>query len=273
MSLRRLLGLGRPEQAVTFEDEPTPVGKDAFTVVAPYYDELMSAVPYRSWVDYLEALLRRENHRPRDVLDLCCGTGRVGSEMARRGYNVVGVDLAEGMVRCCGEREPCLPAVVMDATRLGLREDSFDLVVSLYDSLNYIIDPDGLQACFVGVAHALRPGGLMIFDLNTPRALRIGLFTQTNASSREPLMYRWQSHWDQKRKLCRVDMHFTWRGSGEQMQFSETHYERAYEDDEVRAMLAAAGMETLHVYDAYSFRRPGAFANRVFYVARRLKVD
>ncbi len=272
MNLRRLLGLGGPASD-TFDEEPTPVGQDAFTAVAPYYDELMCAVPYRSWVDYVESVLQRERHQPRDVLDLCCGTGKVGAEMARRGYNVVGVDLAEGMVRCCCRRDPSLPAAVMDATKPGLRPGSFDLVVSLYDSLNYIIDPKGLQACFTGVARALRPGGLLIFDLNTARALRIGLFTQTNASSREPLVYRWQSHWDEARRLCRVDMHFTWRGPGERVQFSETHYERAYEEGEILSMLAAAGMETLHIYDAYSFRRPGSFANRVFYVARRLKVD
>lgn len=272
MNLRRLLGLGGPRED-SFSEQPTPVGEDAFTVVAPYYDELMCAVPYRSWVDYVEAILRRESYRPRDVLDLCCGTGKVGAELARRGYHVVGVDLAEGMVRRCYEREPRLPAAVMDATRPGLRAHSLDLVVSLYDSLNYITDPEGLQACLIGVGRALRTGGLMIFDLNTARALRIGLFTQTNASTREPLMYRWESHWDEARKLCRVDMHFQWRGPGERVQFSETHYERAYEEDEVRGMLTAAGMATLQVYDAYSFRRPGVFANRVFYVARRLKVE
>ena len=273
MNLRRLLGLGGPERADAFDDEPTPVGKDAFTAVAPYYDALMCAVPYRGWVDYIEAILARLEYRPNDVLDLCCGTGKVGAEMARRGYHAVGVDLAEGMIRCCHEREPLMPAAVMDATKLGLRPESFDLVVSLYDSLNYITDPEGLQQCFIGVARALRTGGLMIFDMNTARALRIGLFTQTNASTREPLMYRWESHWDEARKLCRVDMHFQWRGPGERVQFSETHYERAYEEDEVREMLAAAGMETVQVYDAYSFRRPGVFANRVFYVARRLKVE
>ncbi len=271
MSLRRLLGIGETKQQA-FEEARTPVGEDAFTDVAPYYDELMRTVPYRSWVDYVEALLRRVGYQPTDVLDLCCGTGRVGGELARRGYHVLGVDISESMVRCC-LRAGRIPAVVMDATRLGLRRHSFDLVVSLYDSLNYIIDPAGLQACFQGVAHTLRPGGLLIFDLNTTRALRIGLFTQTNAPTREPLMYRWKSHWDEKRKLCRVDMYFKWRGPGEKVEFSEVHYERAYEEPEVREMLAAAGIETLHVYDAYSFRKPGVFSNRVFYVARKLKVD
>ena len=44
------------------------------------------------------------------VLDLACGTGRVGSELLRRGYDVIGADLSEKMVRHCRERVPPLPA-------------------------------------------------------------------------------------------------------------------------------------------------------------------
>lgn len=271
MNLLRLLGLDAPR--VPIEEEPTPVGVDAFTEVAPYYDELMSCVPYRSWVDYVESILRRMQYEPVDVLDLCCGTGQVGSELARRGYNVLGVDIAERMVRCCYCREPKLPAAVMDARRPGLRDRSFDLVVSLYDSLNYIIDDDGLQDCFIGVGRALRPGGLMIFDMNTERALRIGLFTQNNLGSNEPLAYRWEADWDDERKLCRVQMHFRWRGPGDKVEFTETHYERAWSEEEVREMLARAGMETVHLFDAYTFREPRSLSNRLYYVARRLKVD
>ena len=271
MNIRKLLGL--QPKSETFEEEPTPVGDDAFTDVTPYYDELMASVPYRSWVDYVESILRRLKYEPEDVLDLCCGTGQVGAEMERRGYDAVGIDIAEGMVRRCYERGPVLPAAVMDATDLGLRRESLDLVVALYDSLNYIVDPDGLQRCFEGVSRGLRAGGLMIFDLNTERALRIGLFTQNNVNSTEPLEYRWKSHWDDERRLCRVEMKFRWRGPGEKVEFSETHYERAYDDDEIREMLARAGMETLRVFEAYTFHEPGAFSNRVYYVARALKVE
>ena len=267
MNLRRLLGWDSDADPVL--EDPTRVGQDAFSAVAQHYDALMASVPYKSWVDYIEAILRRVGAEPRDVLDLCCGTGKVGSELARRSYRTLGVDLSEGMVRQCATRNPPLPAAVMDATALGLRAASFDLVVSLYDSLNYITDPAGLASCMVGVAHALREGGLFIFDLNTTRALRLGLFTQDNLNSREPLLYRWKSHWNEERKLCKVDMSFKWRGEGEPVEFQETHYERAYEDDEVRGMLDRAGLVTLAVYHAYAFREPTSLTNRVYYVARK----
>ncbi len=95
----------------------THPGNGEFADVAPYYDRLMSTVPYKSWVDYVEALLQRHSRQPRRVLDLACGTGRVGSELIRRGYQAFGVDLSEAMVRqlsytsppAAGGHNGCLP--------------------------------------------------------------------------------------------------------------------------------------------------------------------
>lgn len=69
-----------------------------FTEVAPYYDRLMSNVPYRMWVDYLELLFSMLGVKPRRIVDLACGTGNVTFELAKRGYEVVGVDASCAMI-------------------------------------------------------------------------------------------------------------------------------------------------------------------------------
>ncbi len=250
-------------------DPLTRPGQGEFDQVAPYYDHLMRTVPYKHWVDYVETLLRRHQVQPRTVLDLACGTGQVGAEMLRRGYEVVGVDLSESMVRQCSQQTPPLPAAVMDAQQLGLALNSLDLVVSLYDSLNYIVEPAGLQSCWEGVNYALHPGGLFVFDLNTERALRTDLFSQSNTATSDPLQYRWKSYWDAKKKLCRIEMWFQWRGGPQPVEFTETHYERAYDEDEVRQMLAAAGFDEVAMYNAYTMQPPTHRSNRVYYVAEK----
>ena len=244
-------------------------GLDEFGPVAPYYDYLMRTVAYHRWVDYVEELLDRHQAEPRHVLDLACGTGKVGSEMLQRGYAAVGVDLSEPMARRCRRQRPPLPTAVMDARQLGLAPASLDLVVSLYDSLNYILQPAGLQSCFAGVSSGLRAKGLFIFDLNTARALRIGLFTQSNLNTDDSLQYSWKSSWDESTNICRVDMWFKSHGADGPLEFTETHYERAYEEAEVRAMLAAAGLGTVTVYNAYTFAPPSPYSDRVYYVARK----
>lgn len=250
-------------------ETPTSPGAGEFDDVAAHYDHLMRHVPYRKWVDYVEAILERRLARPRRVLDLCCGTGRVGSEMLRRGYEVVGVDLSAPMVRCCSQQVPPLPAAVQDACELGLKSGQFDLIVCLYDSLNYILEPQRLQQCFCEAFRVLTAGGLFIFDMNTPRALSIGLFTQDNLGSPDLLQYSWKAHWIPERRLCRVDMWFNWRGEGKGEVYEETHWQYAYEKSDVLQMLAEAGFVAPSTFDAYSFRPAGKRSDRIYYVVRK----
>ena len=283
----------RPEEGERGLESPrhatTRPGRGEFEQVARHYDTLMAHVPYGRWVDYVERLVATAEHRRdagatggRRVLDLACGTGKVGSELRRRGYEVVGADLSEQMAAGCRTQQPPLPVAVMDATRLGLRPESFDLVVCLYDSLNYVLQEEGLQACFRRVYEALAPGGLFIFDLNTPRALKVGLFTQQELRSDAPVQYRWEAHWDEATKVCRVDMWFKARGDasresrvaserrgGGAEEFTETHYERAYEEGEVKTWLKEAGFEVVRSYDAYTLFPVGPLAERMFFVGER----
>lgn len=253
----------------TQEQQVTRPGQGAFDAVADHYDYLMRAIPYGEWVDYVEALLRRHGLAARRVLDLCCGTGKVGSEMRRRGYEAFGVDLSEKMARHCRRQQPPLPAAVMDASALGLRSGCFDLVVALYDSLNYILDPAQLASCFLGVSRVLKPAGVFIFDLNTAYALAAGFFAQSNVGSGDPLEFDWRPRWDSATRICRVEMRFCWRDGSREEVFYETHYQRAYEVEELREMLAAAGFARIHPYHAYSFRPPGRWSDRIFVLAQK----
>jgi len=245
-----------------------------FVAVAPYYDHLMRFVPYGMWVDYCEQILTRERGEARDVLDLCCGTGSIGLRFAERGYRVVGVDLSPQMValgRATAEaRGSSMRFVVADARKLCLRPE-FDVAVCLFDSLNYITAEEQLRECFAGVAAALRRRGLFLFDVNTVRALRLDLFTQVNRDAADSLQYDWRSSWDPASRICTVHMRFRYDDNGRTEEFEEVHHQKGYELDELQRWLKDAGFDCCHVYNAYTLRRAGIFANRVFFVARKAR--
>ena len=248
----------------------TRPGDGEFDGVADFYDHLMRGVAYDQWVDYVEALLERWDHQPRLVLDLACGTGQVGAELARRDYEVFGADLSEPMVRHCRHRDPPLLAAVTDARRLGLASGVFDLVVSLYDSLNYILEQDGFRAAIREAHRVLKPGGLLVFDLNTTRALSTEMFTQASLYGPDPLQYHWKAHWDAATRLCRVDMWFGHRhDDGHVQEFEEVHYQRAYTGTEVMRALRAAGFASPRSYHAYRFTPVTPWSDRAYYVARK----
>jgi SAM-dependent methyltransferase len=246
-----------------------PTSSDAFSRVAPYYDELMANVPYSMWVDYLEEIFERMASKPRRVLDIATGTGRVAIELAERGYEVTGVDLSEPMLEQGRLKARNLDLRIdflrRDAAELNLAASSFDAAVCLYDSLNYILEPGRLQTAFDGVATALCADGLFIFDLNTIYSFEQELFTQENLGPTRGVRYRWRSRYDRSTRIARVDMEF-WADDG--TEFQETHHQRGHSVDEVTEMLERAGFGVEALYEAYTFLPPGPRSERIFYVGR-----
>ena len=252
----------------------SPNEEAAFVEVAPLYDMLMTGVPYTMWITYLRQLLDERKARPRQILDLACGTGNVSELLAQEGFAVTGVDIAPGMIAQAQAKAAAanLPITyaVQDAAQLDLPGKRFDLCVSLFDSLNYITDPLRLLLAMERVAAHLSRNGLFIFDLNTEYALVNHFFDQDNLSSGDRLLYNWKSSFDPATRLCRVQMDFRYRPeTGEERVFEEVHWQYAYRTEEIVAMLQQAGFDQIATYKAYTLRQPVRSSDRIFYVARR----
>jgi len=244
--------------------------KRQFIDIAEHYDALMSGVPYRLWVDYIEEILRRLHYDPHTVLDVTCGTGTVAELLAERGYEVVGADISPEMIeiarRKASEMELDIEYHVSDAAELSLGRE-FDLAISLFDSLNYITDESRLALAIQRTGEHVVPGGYFIFDVNTEYALAHGFFNQTNLGSYP--RYVWTSHYDKASRICTVTMVFEVMENGQPRQFTEIHKQKAYKLDELDAMLEVAGFETINRFHAYKFKQPTRRSDRVFFVARK----
>lgn len=242
-----------------------------FDEIAFLYDELMNGVPYRNWVDYLTKILKKFDYSPDTILDLCCGTGNVSTVLASAGYSVTGVDISPGMIDFARQkvRKDGIPIDfhVQDASSLNLGRRKFDLVISLFDSLNYILETPDLQQVFYKVGEHLNEGGYFIFDMNTEVALAIGLFNQSNPCSRSPVKYHWRSSYNTAARICRIQMDFLYKKAGEEKRVEIMHYQRAYDEEEIIEMLALAGLQAQATFDAYTFKKATKKSDRIFFVA------
>jgi SAM-dependent methyltransferase len=251
------------------DPEPQPT---SFGDVAPHYEHLMSSVPYRFWVSYLDRLWNLHMLPRKTVLDLACGTGTVSRMLASRNHKVTGVDLSGPMLVIAREKTAFdrlnVDYFEQDAADLDLPGRTFDAVVSLFDSLNYILDPARLAEAIRRVYEHLHPGGSFIFDLNTEYAFDQGMFNQSCTRREEPLHYRWRSSYSPETRICTVKMTFKFhRPDGTTETFKEVHRQRAYSKTEVSTFLSQAGFEDITIYDAYSTDAPTPRSDRVFYVA------
>ena len=104
--------------------------------------------------DFVEAL------GPRSVLDGGCGTGRVAVELARRGVDVVGIDLDPSMLSVARDKAPDLVWVEGDLATVDVGR-SFDVVVMAGNVMIYLAA--GTEAAVVAnLARHLRPGGALV---------------------------------------------------------------------------------------------------------------
>ena len=141
---------------------------DAYTSFAECYDMFMDNVPYEEWSQYLQSLLAEYGVKEGNVVDLGCGTGKITRLLADAGYDMIGVDLSEDMLSIAVNEEETQRILYLhqDMQELELYQEA-DAMVSICDSMNYIVEEEGLLEVFRRVNQYLRAGGVFIFDLNT----------------------------------------------------------------------------------------------------------
>ena len=147
----------------------------SYEFLAGCYDRFTYDVDYAAWADYIEQHFRKRGLPGKTVLDLACGTGSLTRELALRGYEMIGVDLSAEMLaeaaeknRNVGEISPMFLCQPMEKLDLY---GTIDACVCCLDSVNYVTSPKKLQKAFERVHLFLMPGGLFLFDVNTPEKL------------------------------------------------------------------------------------------------------
>ena len=164
---------------------------EAYTGFAQVYDTFMDNTPYEEWCDYLMELLKKYDDKGRVtstgtetdditrenlkqernvILDLGCGTGSLTELLARRGYDMIGIDNAQEMIRIAMDKRTQsgldILYLLQDMRELELY-GTVGAVVSICDSVNYLLEEEDIIQTFRLVNNYLYPGGLFVFDFNT----------------------------------------------------------------------------------------------------------
>ena len=245
----------------------------AYENLAGCYDQFTRDVDYVRWADYLERHFARSALPIHTVLDLACGTGSLTLELARRGYEMIGVDQSEEMLAQAAEK--CRPASEIPPLFLHQSMDKLDLYgtidacVCCLDSVNYVTSPQKLERAFQRVHTFLMPGGLFMFDVNTPDKLR-ALDGQVFLDESADAYCVWRADYSARRRVCTYGMDlFTLEPDGRWSRAEELHEEYAYEPDELEALLVRAGFSRIKQYGERKLRAPKAGEGRIFFAARK----
>ena len=246
----------------------------AYDALAASYDGLMADGAYRRRAAFLARRLRKSPIPVETVLDLGCGTGTIACLLAKKGYQVLAADGSEEMLtqaaaKAAGlERPPLFLHQAMPRLRLAQPADA---VVSTLDSLNYLTAERDLKETFRHVRRWLKPGGLFLFDVNTPCKLR-RMNGQLYMDETEESFCVWRTFFSEKTEICtyQVDL-FHLRPDGAWDRSFEEHRQRAYEAEELKAWLMEAGFVNIRTYGDCRMSAPKEGEQRIYFSAIRGK--
>lgn len=244
---------------------------EAYTGFASVYDMFMDNIPYGEWCAYLKGLLEDFGIKEGILLDLGCGTGSLTELLSDSGYDMIGVDLSEEMLQIAIERREKSGQDILYLLQ-DMREfelyGTVNAVVSICDSINYLLEYEDLVQTFRLVNNYLDPGGVFIFDINTEYKYREILKQSTIAEDREESSFIWENDYDEEDRINEYDLTLFIREEDTRYRkYQETHYQKAYFLDEIKQAIEDAGMEWVAAYDAFTKEKPKADSERIYVIA------
>lgn len=217
------------------------------------YDLFMDNVPYEKWADQIGEILKKNGIDDGLVLDLGCGTGTLTEIMARKGYDMIGIDSSEDMLAEAIEKKP----EELDILYLNQDFTEFELygtvraVISTCDSLNYLTESCDLLKTFKLINNYLEPGGLFIFDMNAPEKYIDVLSDNVYAENRDDASFIWENTYDEDSRINEyaLTLYIENEETGLYERCEEYHYQRAYLREEIAEILDSAGFEIVEHYE------------------------
>jgi SAM-dependent methyltransferase len=222
----------------------------AYEALAPFYDEFTAGYAHADWLGSIESALRELGLTGRRALDVACGTGKSSLPLVELGYEVTACDVSPTMVAVARERLP-IPGdrvFVADMRRLPALP-RFDVVTCLDDAVNYLLTEADVRAAFAGIGRALRPGGLVAFDLNSLRTYGSAFVSRSELDGPDA-RFVWNGEPRASispGQVYRATVEIHPKGNGH-APIESVHTQRHYSRETVERLLASAGLRLVTVF-------------------------
>lgn len=218
--------------------DPALVAYEAFAAV---YNDFNHSNDYEKWLGrvLLPELRKHGLSEGGHALDVGCGTGRAFSPLLRRGWRIQGCDISPAMLKLAAqEGAGRVPLHVADMRNLPTLDRKFDLVLSLNDSLNYLLGDDDLAGALAGLRRNVAEGGLILFDVNSHSTYAVG-YSEDREVEHDGSSWLWRGRGEVAPSIFEAEI------TGDRLPEPVRHVERFRPQSEVLAAMQEAGIETL----------------------------
>lgn len=244
-----------------------------YSTFARYYDNLTANIDYVKRAEYFHEIIKRYKNTDGSILlDLACGTGSISEEMAKIGYDVIGVDYSDEMLGIALDKKfdsgLNILYLCQDMRKLDLY-GSMDVTICALDSINHLNSLADVKKVFENVALFSEPQGLFIFDINTLYKHRNILANNTFTYETDNVFCVWENTLVEDTDEVKMNLEFfELEENGLYSRTSDSFSEKAYSEESIEELLRECGFELLAKFGDDTFSPPACNSQRIVYAAR-----
>lgn len=242
-----------------------------YNAFAEVYDRLTGNIEYSKRAEFIRTLLKRNGVKDGAiVLDLACGTGSLTVELAKSGYDMIGVDSSPMMLSQAQDKmydnELSMLFLCQSMTELDLF-GTIDAAICTLDSLNHLDTPEEIRETISKVGLFMNHGGIFIFDVNTIYKHREILGNNTFVYDCDEVYCVWQNQLNADNSVD-ISLDIFELDDGVYYRESEGFKEIACPIEDYKAWLKEADFEVIDIYDEMTFNPLCDTTQRAVFVAK-----
>ncbi|MBM7604770.1 SAM-dependent methyltransferase [Metabacillus crassostreae] len=238
------------------------------------YDQLMKDAPYDQWAELILEVFSKYHPDTKNVLDIGCGTGEIAVRLAKKQFNVTGVDLSEDMLTVAQAKAE-KNKVNMLFLQQDMREltgfiERSDAITICCDSLNYLRTISDVQSTFEAVYNQLNDNGLFIFDVHSLYKIHNVFADATFADQDDDISFIWSSYLGEEEHSIEHDLSFFVKQGEFYERYDELHYQRTFDIEQYKQLLQSASFEIVKICSDFQLHEdPTPTTERIFFIARK----
>jgi SAM-dependent methyltransferase len=243
-----------------------------YDALAPIYDRIMSHVEYDAWVELIGRVTEKflDGKKP-SIFEVGGGTGMLASRLLREGYRYFGSDRSFSMCQRAKAANAATPFACADAKALPIRAP-FDLLLFLYDGINYLHTLEEYGTLFSEAAHSLKPGGLFLFDITTEANSLLHFKSYLDFEDWGDYAYVRRSYYNKEKFQQHNDFTIFRRVGGDPAHYvkeTELHCQKVLSASVIARAVPGALFIIEGIWDGFSFKNWRPHSERIHFLLRK----
>ena len=225
----------------------------------------MKDVDYEDWAKYLIEITSKyvKKINP-DVLELSSGSCKLASILSRMYPGIVASDLSHFMLR--QNNNNMLSKVCCDMTCLPFRK-KYDLIISTFDSVNYLLSKRKLLTLFTEVRNILNSSGIFTFDASLENNSLEFLDSYVSEGKSNGFEFKRKSRYYRNTRIHKNIFDFI-DNTGRTLR--EVHKQKIYKFETYFDLIVKAGLYVVDCFETFTFKDGNSDSDRIQFI---LKID